>query len=180
MSAARGDNTPSAFTLLEMLVVLVLIGALAAVVAVRLTGQLKQAEDQKLHARIADFDQQTRRAAERLGQPLELRFALAEEKLRRRRVDQREALGTRGELTLPGDVQIAEILVAREELSRQAVEAGIRISRGGRSPSYAYSLVGPGDSTQWFVMIGFTGETFEVANQDQARRLLLGPGDDAR
>ncbi len=166
----------SAFSLIELTVVLLILAISAAAVTLRIQRPLGTARMRDLTDAIGHFDRLTRVSAQEQDRPLRIVADLSEGTLRRTD-DRGRSLETRP-LRVPKGFEIRRALVRGRETERG--EVIIPCSRRGLTPSYALLVVG-GGRQQWVVVAGLTGELVEVGSEKQVREILAmaGAGRDA-
>lgn len=169
----------SAFTLIEVMAVVLLLGLLAGATAWSLTGQARRATLAELTDRIAHADAMARLSARRLGEPTALRIDLDRQRLTwssRGGVGARTAGRT---VQLPSQIRFHRVRVAESAASLPGRESGLRggdyqqgtaelpVSISGQSVTYALLLrqappIDDGPREVWLVVAGLSGQTLEI------------------
>lgn len=178
------------FTLVEVMVVVTLMGLVAASTAWSLAEDARSSSRTKVVADIVHADRMARLAAQRRGQPCMLQFDLQRHRLWR--VTGPVGSGETSHVTtLPGRSRIDRILTAAGESSSDitttSADAGlamVRYSRTGCSDSYALRLMfedgGAGEShpdelsggSAWMVFAGLTGQLTLVQNEAEVEKIF--------
>ena len=157
----------SAFSLVELTVVLAIAGIAAGAVALRLARPLGIARMADALSSIRDFDLSTRSAARSQDRPLRMVADLDGGRL----ICTDERGGPSGGPTLalsPGS-RIERFLVGGQD--RYGGEAAVLYSRQGLTPTYAYCLQSQG-RRQWVAVAGLSGQQVLVENEQEAREIL--------
>lgn len=175
----RPQACRSAFTLVELMVVLVIISITAATVTLRLEGPLRRATTEDVLQRIAAFDLRTRTLARGHDLELSITVDLARGELSRTSAaDEHEELGST--LALPPDYRLAVAVVAghpEATVGRVAVPC----SRLGLTPSYAVCLEDRDGRRHWLLVAGLTGQTHGMESDGEVHEIFaaLAAGADA-
>ncbi|MEM1356360.1 MAG: prepilin-type N-terminal cleavage/methylation domain-containing protein [Planctomycetota bacterium] len=165
--------TTRGFTLIEIVVVLFLVALLASAVAIAAGGVLNNATRDEAVAQIGSMDREARRAATRLGRPVELR------------IDREARRFTLYDPAKPNAAPLGGLAAS----SRFELTQAWRISRG--KPVHENELVvryGPdGTAATWgftlserntqdgltsVVVLGMTGQTTQWEDHEQAQDML--------
>ncbi len=190
-----------AFTLIEVMVAVVLLGLLAAAVAWSLAGDARDVARGGAFGQIAHADRMTRLAAQCRGRPCLLSFDLDAHRIQRWMVGERGRREAAHPLAIPPEVRIDRVEIARAGPGSgrgrgwPAVSAGkaeIPFSARGRSVTYAVRLAprratGRGapaerNDTGWIVVSGLTGQATLIEHDrdiDKLFSLLTAGGLDA-
>jgi len=182
-----------AFTLVEMLAVMAVIGLLAGAVTWLSAGQVGRADGREAVSRIIHADRMARIEALRLGRPCVLRFGLDAQTVIAVSEDRRGGETARRRAALPANCRVQHVWVARcasgsdgdgpyiEKHTGLAV-ADVRFSTAGRSATYAVKLAfGPGgsgenagglDGAVWIVFCGITGQATCMNDDVETEKLL--------
>lgn len=155
------------FTMVELMAVVLILGILAASVALRIHGPLRNARMRDVADAVARFDQATRLAARRQGRPMRIVMDLGDRSLQRAQADGRASGAL--PLRLGGEYRPQALLI-----DGQFVGTGrhyVLCSAMGLTPSYALLLDGAG-RRRWVVVAGLTGQIFEVESEQQAKHIL--------
>ena len=179
-----------AFTLLEVMAVVTLMGLLAGATAWSLAQDARKSSRAKVVADIAHADRMARLAAGQGGQACRLRFDLDHQRLCRLTGPDDEAQQAHA-MTLPKGCRIDRVVTAGPDLAGDTSGATtIAFSSAGRSDSYAVRVVfedgatgkdatdGLGESV-WIVFAGLTGQTTLVSDEDQLDKLFAAERPDA-
>ena len=163
---------PKAFTLLELLVVLTIMGLLAAVAVVRLQGPLHAARAGDVAGRIAFTDGQVRSHSRRFARPSRLVYDLDENSAY---AESDTPGGVRQyHFALPDTVRLAAVRMARGDVERG--KATIEVTSDGHTPTYAVRLDSDDRHGQWLLFSGLTGQVTKLKAQADVQELfqLLG------
>ena len=158
----------TAFTLIELLAVLVLMALLAAVVGFSLSGARNLASRAEVIDRIRAFDTNARAAAEHSPSPLSLVFNLSNRRVVVQDDGRQHSIGST--LVLPDTFAIGEVRVLGQTITNGSI--AVPLSRRGTSPSYAFSVIGMSDNKERFLVIGLTGETISVPDEQHLQNIL--------
>lgn len=156
----------SAFTLVEMLVVIALAALMASIVAVSLSGSYRSARVEDAAGRIAIYDRQTREYARRFGVPARLVFDVGRGTVTRAS----DNAGIGGLLTLPTGVHIGRVLTA--EGNAASGQISVPVSRDGQTVSYAVCLSNAKGEETWVFTAGLTGRTVKVRDEREAQDIF--------
>jgi len=182
-----------AFTLVEMLAVVAVIGLLAGAVTWLSAGQAGRADGREAVSRIIHADRMARVEALRLGRPCSLRFDLDAQTVVAVSEDRRgrETAGRR--VSLPANCRLQRVWIARSasgsdgdgpyiEKETGLAAADVRLSTAGRSATYAVKLAfepgrggkGAGGSggAVWIVFCGITGQATCMNDDVETEKLL--------
>jgi prepilin-type N-terminal cleavage/methylation domain-containing protein len=186
-SGLRHSSFPAqAFTLIEVMVVLVLAAVLTTAVAVALTGPARAAQARDAAERIGAFDRLVREHAKTTGAPQAIVCDLNRGAVRRGETVTEEAGDQEpgSVLQLPGQFRVERLLLPGGPVL--SGEVRVPVSARGQTPSYALLLTERRQPKgHWLVFAGLTGQMTEVRDATEAEQLFaaLGPGglrDDAR
>ena len=158
----------SAFSLIELSVVLVIMALIAAVVTLRIQGPLATATESDVADRIRQFDHVTREQARRQGRELRIVFDGGAGQLRRTTASGSETVGQA--FRLPGTWRIARV-VADGGIELGA-SVGLAVSAGGLSCSYAVRIEDDHGRGMWIGFAGLTGEAFETDDDERIQDIL--------
>ena len=151
-----------AFTLIELIAVLVIAGLLAASVTLKLQGPLARAGLGDLVSELQAFDARSRVLARRHDRSVRVEVDLSRGELRRTDAETRAELGA--VLKLPPGYAVARFLLAGEDLGTG--RATLPVSRQGRSPSYALCLEDAKGRRRWLLAAGLSGEVTVLDGED--------------
>lgn len=160
-----------AFTLVEMMVCVVLIGLLAALAVVSLGGTHRAARTADVVAEVLLRDRLARETAERFDHRLELRFDLTAGTVATAEPDQVSGLPQRRPYALPYRWRLGEVATATGTRATSGMVA-VPCSAGGRSPSYEFVLIDPLGKQTCTLVVGPTGQSMEVPDANRARQAL--------
>lgn len=167
-----------AFSLIEILLVMVLLALLAGAVTLSLSGRARQAQLKDVQGQLEQFDYQGRQFAIRHGRPFQMVFDLDHGVLRR--ISPQENQGIWGELVLPEGFHVEGLLVA-DNPPITSGKTALWCSDRGQTASYGLKLSGP-DGKRCSIVAGLSGQFTQVddAQQIQSTLALLSKGNDAR
>ncbi|WP_428940622.1 pilus assembly FimT family protein [Fontivita pretiosa] len=171
----NGDGRPArgAFTLLELLAVILIGGLLAAAVVLRLGPQLAQARLAGVLQQLEDADRLARASAAESGEPCEMVFDLTEGRVWRR---EQGRVGKLASLRLPRGFAIAQMRTARS--SHHGGEVAVQIRPDGRSDSYALCVGRAGEEgrrerqSSWLVFAGLSGQVKRLSDERDVRDIF--------
>ncbi len=165
---ARG---PRAFSLVEIMAVLMVMAVVAGAVTLRLEGPLKRASMRELVDSVAGFDRLTRVWARQQGRPVTIVIDMAGGELSRVALDNRDGTTAVGSaLVLPERFRVTEV---RTALGRnQGGRMEIPCSRRGLSASYALCLQDDRGTRQWILFAGLTGQMIQVDDERQVQTIF--------
>lgn len=162
-----------AFTLIELLAVVVLLGLLAGATAWSMTGELRRANQEDVVGELRYLDQSARLGAIRRGHRCALIFDFGQQQVRRIIDPGGNDEEIAGRYAIPQGLEIDRLLVAelvdgrgeRDQRTEPRTVSGgtatIAFGQGGRGTSYAARLSNKDGST-WLVFAGLTGQMTRV------------------
>lgn len=160
-------NNRSAFTLIEMTVVIAIIAMFATVVIVRYKAPLATAKVQNVIERLEHQDRLLRNFAKQHSRPVLLA------------VDQETGIFTPQNsgsvpcgvqpVTLPSGVQLECLYIGTEVADK------IHYASDGTSPTYVLGLKSGDGKVTWLLVIGATGQTVRSADEALLAELGVGP-----
>ncbi len=171
-----------AFTLLEVIAVIVLLGLLTGATAWVLTDNARQSSRQNVVGRITHADRMARLAARRLDEACVLRFDLEEQSIRRL-AGRYERRRTMHSMEIPDGCRISRIIVPRNPRAAggftrttawSRTDSGvvdIPFSAGGQSISYAVRLTCE-NRDGWLVFCGLTGQVTRIHDEQEVNNLF--------
>jgi len=179
--------TRDAFSLVEVITVLVIVSLVAASVSLRLAGPVRRAALDDLAGRIAAFDRRARVSARRHDRDMQMAFDLSRGEVACAAVgDAGEAERRGSTVAMPRGCRLAALFMAgaagaacQETTVGRAV---VRVSRRGLSPSYAVCIETERGERAWLLAAGLTGEVTRVDDGAAVREVFaaLGERADAR
>lgn len=161
--ALSNDLRRNAFTLIELVVVIVIMSLLATLAVISFGGTIDRYQLGRAMETIEMFDARARRDARTLRQPVQTTID---------RNDKRLVIHSREESSryrLPRTVEIRDI-----RIPRRAVVGGdfeIEFNREGRSVTYAIEL-GRGDMTRWMLVLGASGQVLTITDEREVDEIL--------
>jgi prepilin-type N-terminal cleavage/methylation domain-containing protein len=178
----RGEQRP-AFTLVEILLVLLVLGLLTGAAVARLTPMLRRAALADVQQRIEHLDQLARAHARQSGigtkivhdQDRSIAFYVDTDS----EVDG-PSLVRHGAIEL-GGCRIAEVRSTRSDQTTRGT-ATVECSTAGYTRTYALRLAAEGQQDRWLVFAGLTGiaEVVDDPREFEATWATLAGGHDAR
>lgn len=167
-----------AFSLIELMAVLLITALVAAAVTLRVQGPMRQSQLSDVIGQISAFDDLTRAYARQHDQSLLIVMELASGRLTRTDGPGGKTIGT--ELVLPAGYDLAGISVAKDRALGGA--ASIPCSRSGFTPTYAVELQDPYHKRHWLLFAGLSGQMVQIEDESQVQEIwaALGGRDDAR
>lgn len=168
----RSTATRHAFTLVEIVAVLLLVAVLGATVTVSLNATRRASRLQDAVERLKDYDGAARERARSSGRAMRLRFETGTARVQR--VDASTGWPEGPTLEFDGAVAVERVWTA----SDGAASGDVVCSSRGQTDSYAVLLAGPSDARQWILFAGLTGEARLLKNDAQVEEIfkLLAPG----
>jgi prepilin-type N-terminal cleavage/methylation domain-containing protein len=171
------QHSGRAFTLIEMMVVVILIGLLSGAAMLSFTKPLRARRARQAVEELASFDGSARQAARNFGRDVEIVFELSADRteLSRRELtpEPRETFRA----SLPTGFHVEHVRTAEQTASTGDVV--IRCSPRGLSRSYAVRVVGP-EFDQWLLVAGLSGQVSVVSDESKVESILAGGAGAAR
>jgi prepilin-type N-terminal cleavage/methylation domain-containing protein len=158
-NAAPTRGRAAAFTLIETMVAIVLMGLLAGGVVLSLASPLQSSRRADAVESVRSFDATARVSAGTTGRPVRLEFDLANSTLTR--LDGPDLADVRSRNAIPQGFSIDDVRIGGQDVSVGRVI--VDISANGWSRTYQVHLCGPRTDT-WIVFAGLTGQASEVAD----------------
>jgi prepilin-type N-terminal cleavage/methylation domain-containing protein len=158
-----------AFTLIEIMVVVILIGLLSGAAMLSFAGPLRARRAHQAVEELAAFDAAARQAARNFGRDVEIVFELS---ARRSELVRRELTPEPREtfrVSLPADVHVEQVRAAQETSS--SGDVAIRCPPRGLSRSYAVRVIGP-QFDQWLLFAGLSGQVSLVTDESRIESIL--------
>jgi prepilin-type N-terminal cleavage/methylation domain-containing protein len=158
-------NHRRAFTLVEVMLVVLLVGTLAAVAVMSFARPLRAARVREAIAEVGAFDAAARRLARRSGREVEIVIDAYEQRLTRREQDREPA----SHLTLPGGLRIEQVRSSGDAAHESPLT--IRVAPHGWSRSYAVRVVGP-EFDRWLLVAGMSGQVTVIEDESKVEAIL--------
>lgn len=154
-----------AFTLVEMMVVLLIMAILSAGVCLSLAGPERQARVEDIVGQIQHYDAMARTQARQSNRPLRLVVNIS-----RNRID---CLPFEGEpisqpLALPDHIRIKRILLQDRQVLSGTGEVALTCSTLGVTPSYGLTLEEAAGGRHVIFFLGLTGQMLRVDERFQS------------
>ncbi len=165
LSDARANR--SGFTLIELMIVITIIGLMAGMAALKLTGLTGNARFQQAVQRLRLLDADLRSRAVRFHQPCKLEFTIGESKILRSYGNEDKAASS---VVLPGNVSITYARTPTRDVGNGRMT--IHYSANGTSDSWAIQVTGPGQNTCWLLFAGLTGQITELERERDVEDIL--------
>ena len=149
-----------AFTLIEVMVVVLMMGLLAGAAALTLNKPLREARALDAITTVRSFDETARTVARRLGRPATLRFDFTANVLQRfedNRLTQ--------QIQLPFGFRVSQVRTAARRASEG--DAQILCSPLGITRTYAVRIQGSGDFNTWLLVSGLSGEVTPITDESK-------------
>ena len=150
----------SAFTMLELIVVMVLLGLVSAIAMVSVVGHIEQSELARIAQQIANADRKEREATRLSPFPGGLAYEPSKQRLQYLSSGQRIEMASR--------VKIAEFVAMRNGPG----SGDVLFNQSGQSQTYAIRLQSQRGATQWILIVGMTGQVIVSDHTEQVRALL--------
>jgi type II secretion system protein H len=156
----------SGFTLVELTVVLLIMGIVAAAVTLKMSGPVSRVKLQDVVKQVKQFDTLTRSYTRQQGKAVRVNVDLSENRISRLD-DEGEPLGR--PLQLPSNFKIEKCLIAsQQDASDMAL---LKYNSQGMTHSYAIKLADKLQS-KWIIIIGLTGQVVELKNEQEVQEIL--------
>jgi prepilin-type N-terminal cleavage/methylation domain-containing protein len=146
-----------AFTLLELIAVIVVIGLISVVGMTVVSGHLDQAELIRVSQSIVNADRKERDVSRQSPVAGELTIERSRKRLRFRNSGQTISLGS--------NVNITETIVRSSDSSNPT----ILFSQSGQSESYAVRLQSRRGASKWILILGISGQVLVRDSSDEVR-----------
>lgn len=164
----KHKQTTRAFTLIEMIVVLAIMGMLAAVVVVSLRGPLQAGRLQSACEQIVMVDRQLRQRNVKNDRPLEMTIDLKTSELK--------TIDLEGSDTLARSVKFGHsIRIDRFVSADRQADYGlvsVRYGKQGQSPTYAVRISSGSGLHQWLLFAGLTGKVYWIENEEEIQSTI--------
>jgi prepilin-type N-terminal cleavage/methylation domain-containing protein len=165
-----------AFTLIEIMVVVVLMGLLAGAAALTLTGQVAERTRDDIVGQLSRQDHMARLAARRLGET-KLQYDLESQRIWRVTTMRDGGFDRSHAMRLPRNHAVDRILIAdHESTNSEDHETGqveIVYSPGGHSLSYALRMHSQKEESRvWLFFAGLTGQVTVMEDEGKVYNLL--------
>jgi prepilin-type N-terminal cleavage/methylation domain-containing protein len=157
----------SAFTLIELMTVLVLIGLISATAVLRFGGSSQRAQFEWSLQRLTASDALLRTHGATSGNPGTLEFEIGTGHLERVCGAKREASSG---LELGVGVRITRFLAAGRHAEMGKVE--VTYDPYGDSETFAIEVEGPNNQSTWILFAGLTGQTRRFEDRRDVERIL--------
>lgn len=158
---SKSNQLPQAFSLLELIVVVVIVALISAAVAVQWSGVHHKAVRSSAVARLESLDQHLRSFARTNRTGCQLSVEIGSSKIRK---SYHERRGTNpSPESLGRGIRIARI-ESTVDIST-AKQVLIPFWPDGSSASYGIELTGPGSSKQWLVFAGISGQLTQLETE---------------
>jgi len=164
---AFAENISHAFTLIESLVVIVLLGIISTAAALTFRSSLQSAAATDAIEQINYLDSTSRQRSQRFNQSVDLIFDLTNSTLSRREGSKRNDESFIA--ALPRGFSIEQINIAGQSTFNG--EASLTCSPTGLTPSYALHLIGP-NFDQWLLFAGLSGQMTVINNEEIVQDIL--------
>lgn len=177
----RLTATRGAFTLVEVVAVLLLVAVLGATVTVSLNATRRASRLQDAVERLKDYDAAARDRARSSGRAMRLAFGTTSSRLQR--VDATTGRPEGATIEFDRGVTVERVWIASEEGAAAATSGDVVCSSLGQTDSYAVLLLSANAARQWVVFAGLTGEVRLLKNDVEVEEIfkLLAPDrNDAR
>jgi prepilin-type N-terminal cleavage/methylation domain-containing protein len=157
-----------AFSLVEVMVVVLILAIAAGAVTLRLSGPLKMATMDEIVVNIGSFDGQTRSYCREQDRPTLVEINLDAGTLTRFGQTSGERVGS--QLAMPSAWRIAVLKVRGTRAPTG--KSDILYSRLGYAPSYAIMLESTDGRSQWLLSCGMTGQLVKVNDENKVNEIL--------
>jgi len=154
------------FTMIELLVVLVIVGCLTAIAAVRLSGTAQSARLTWTYDRVIAADASLRQHALNYSQPGHLRFVLGTGELWRTYGDRRDA----SPLADFGAITVVRFVSPTRDLT--SGEVWVDYSAHGTSETFAIELKTARQRSMWMLFAGVTGQVLRTEDEKDVENVF--------
>jgi prepilin-type N-terminal cleavage/methylation domain-containing protein len=156
-----------AFTLIEMTVTLTILAIAVSLVAVNYREPVNRARLENCFEQIDLLDQRVRHWTKTNNQPAQIKVDLdrgifAAEKENGNTI-------SLPEIKIPDGMKLKELRIM--EKNRFGSDTKIPYTSQGVAPCWAYSIVHSGNREQYRLIIGATGQSLTMTNEDELKRL---------
>ncbi len=174
--------TRCAFTLIEVMAVVVLVGLLAGAAALSLAGQARYRTTQDVIDTLQSVDRNARFAAMRLGGTTRIRYDLSNQQVYNETTDDTGSSTRSPAVAFPVEYRIDRVLVsdvsatsgASRSTTGRALDYGtidIELSPAGRSTTYAVRLSHE-ENKHWLIFAGLTGQVTQTDDEKEVNNLF--------
>jgi prepilin-type N-terminal cleavage/methylation domain-containing protein len=168
MRKLRASFDRPAFTLIELMVVIVILGLLTAIASLSLGGVMDRYQLSRAAETIEAFDGRVRRSARLSREALDAVIRRGNRDLIVKIPSQRTG-NAEANYRLPRSVEINDVKLRDQAVTARDVT--LHFNDQGRSASYAIQLR-RGNSIRWLVVLGISGQVIPVASEEEADALL--------
>jgi len=148
-----------AFTMLELIAVIVMLGLISAIGFMAISGPLDQSQLTRMSQAIADADRKEREFSRQSPLPGGLTIEKSKGLLFYRASDRQINLGSR--------LKITDVIV-----NSPTGDEAISFSQSGQSPTYAVRLESRRGASIWVVFVGISGQVIFDSSAINVRTLL--------
>jgi prepilin-type N-terminal cleavage/methylation domain-containing protein len=155
----------AAFTLIEMMIVVVILGLLTTAAVLSFARPLREARLRDAIEQIRAADADARRAAKHFNKDVTLTIRLED-----RVIERREAGvgGATARTALPNSVRLEEVRIGTSTAFDDAL---LEVSPMGLSPTWAVKIASD-DRSQWLVFAGMSGQMAVLNDESRMAQLL--------
>lgn len=158
MMKTNRNNQGQAYTLIELLAVVVLLSLMVGLVGVRLVGPYRHARLVNVLARAAQFDEQVRHMCQQHDIATEIVIDLTRQRVyvSKSALENRvvwPALSTRG-------IRVEQVITADKRKTGGKVT--VPVSPSGHTPSYAVRFDSGDGTEKWLFFAGITGQAIQL------------------
>ena len=164
---SRRNRRRSAFTLIELMAVLVLVGLVSATAMLRFGGTTRRAQFEWSLERVMATDRLLRTHSVSCGQPSRLEFEIGTGRLERVFGDKRNVSSF---VKLGAQTRIVRFLASRRHAETGKVE--VPYDPYGHSETFALEILGPGDRSAWVLFAGLSGQIRRLEDRRDVERIL--------
>jgi len=157
---SKNNALRRAFSMLELIAVVVMIGLISAMAMLSVGGQLDQVRLNRASQSIANADRKEREASRQSPTPGGLSIDRVKQRLR--------FSNSKHTLSLDARLKLGEIIVSPVSMDR----GSITFAQSGQSPTYAIEMKSRRGASQWIVIVGMTGQTWLTDDTAEVRSLM--------
>ena len=166
----RKRQSPRSFTLIELMIVILLTGLLAAAVSLSMAHATRSAQIEDVQEQIVFRDAMLRDYAKTFALPCTLSVQLDEGNIRSKTA-QNDGLGPQQRAyQLPTGFRIIRVLSPVADA--RVGEVAIPCSAAGRTPTYALLVEDPRRQREWVLIAGLSGQTQKVQGDSEIEKLF--------
>ncbi|NND99092.1 MAG: prepilin-type N-terminal cleavage/methylation domain-containing protein [Pirellulaceae bacterium] len=169
-SPILATSTPNAFTLVELLVVMVLVAALSGIAIYSVQGHIDGASLADAADRLETFDRQIRARARQDGQPITFSFNPLQESVSVKGPQSLRSGEMPREIKWNSKVQVGRVRLGNGPATQNTLP--LTVNGRGQSKNYAVQLVSKSGASTWLITLGLSGQQLRCKTEDEVDALL--------